>query len=88
MSNCSMVEYPKPDTAIIFQSHHTILVECGAEKLRQIADCLERQEQRNNRYREGMISTPELDAALDSINCQLHSGNVSLWFRLPSRIEE
>lgn len=78
-----MIEYPKRETSIVLSSQHNIMVETSPRKLREIADCLERMEERNKTCKEGQLSPLNLETALDSFHCQLHSGNISLWFRLP-----
>lgn len=60
-----------------------IMVFVDPQKLRDIADGLDRQQERYNLYLDGKIGPYPECLNLDSIHCQLNSGSISIWFRLP-----
>lgn len=71
-------------------TNQTISIFILPEKLREIASCLERQQERLRSYQKGtMVHTRQtIEESLDSIHCQLHDKDVQVWFRLPNTNEK
>lgn len=61
----------------------TLLVFCEPQRLRDIADSLERQQERYKVMESGIILVQDTAEQPDSLSCQIHNGNVNIWFRLP-----
>lgn len=62
--------------------NHSVTIFIEPDHLRRIADSLEIQQKRHEEYMDGKQKAPMM---LESLYCQLHSKNVSVWFRLPPR---
>ena len=59
------------------------------DKLREIAGCLERQEQRaKDQTALSLGSSLNVVEGLDSLHTQLHSGEITVWFRNAAPKEE
>lgn len=67
-------------------TNQTISIFILPDKLREIANCLERQQERLRSYQEGTLvhTRHTIEESLDSIHCQIHDKDVQVWFRLPN----
>lgn len=75
-------------TMITKSTNETIMVFVTPDKLREIAGCLERQEQRA-KDQTGLSPGSSINVieGLDSLHTQLHSGEITVWFRNPVKEE-
>lgn len=70
---------------ITLVENKSIMVFVEPQRLREIADSLEKQQERHLRMKTGHLLDLDCQAeSLDSLGCQLHNGNLNIWFRPPN----